>query len=627
VKTYFERTQSVLKKLAIKKRQRRIVAACVSSCVILALVLVLFLPFSTTPPSVLAYRSSPYYGLIQRLNEATYQKPAYKNRFETILHSFDRLAAEKLDGAPMAPGAPVGDPEENLPGNTPDNGENAYQEVTDNQVEGVIEADLFKSSDKYLYYLRGNVLSVYSLEGEDSRLVGEFTPDFTGSFGVDEMSVPLYYGAEMYLSKDGSTVTLVAQGSRKDLGSFTVLVSLDVTDPANIQQTGFVLFQGSYLTSRLVEGGLLLVCNYQFYRDDIDFSEPATFVPSYVAEGEKHLFPAENIVCPENLTDTRYTVICKLSEKDLQVRDTAALLSFSQEVYVSGTAIYATQAFGESRKEEDKIFNTAMTRIVGFGYTGDTLVEKGTVTVRGQVKDQYSMDEYDGFLRIVTTTRDTQSRVRSNGSVGSSWIEDIRTNCDLYCVDLKDWSVRSCVQDFAPWGEEVTSARFDGTKAYVCTALVVQLTDPVFFFDLTDVDHITWTDTGTIGGFSSSMINFGEGISLGVGVNENRELKLEVYRQNGGFVESVAAFEYCGSYSEEYKSYNIHRENSMIGLAVQDWNDGNFYYLLLHFDGYQFRLLQKLPAAIGYLPAVRSVIVNGWLYLLTDMDFQAKQIW
>lgn len=627
MKTYYERTQSVLAKLAVKKRQRKILTASVSGCVVLALVLVLFLPFSTTPPSVRAYCNSPYYDLIQKLNEATYRKPEYKNRFESIMHSFDRLSKETFAENTLNPEAPGAVQDDNLSDNMPDVGEDAYQEVTDNQVAGVIEADLFKRSDKYLYYLRGNTLSVYSLEGEASKLVGEFKPDFTGSFGADEMSVPLYYGAEMYLSQDGGTVTLVAQGSRKDLGSCTILVSLDVTDPANIQQTGFALFQGSYLTSRLVEGGLLLIYNYRFYKNDMDFSEPATFVPSYIADGQTHLFPAEDILCPEDVTDTRYTVICKLSDKELQVQDTAALLSFSQEVYVSGTTLYATHAFAENRKEGEQTVSTAMTRIAGFDYTGDSLVKTGEVTVRGRVKDQYSMDEYAGILRIVTTTTENRGRERINGSVAVSWIEDSRTNCDLYCVDLADWSVRSSVQDFAPWGEEVTSARFDGTKAYVCTALVVQLTDPVFFFDLSDVDNITWTDTGTIDGFSSSMINFGDEISLGIGINENRELKLEIYGRYGNLVESVANFEYCGSYSTEYKSYYIDRENSIIGLAVQDWNDGNFYYLLLHYDGYQFRLLQKVPVSIGYFSTVRSVIVDGWLYLLTDMDFQTKQIW
>ena len=261
MKTYSERTQSVLTKLAVKKRQRRILTASVSGCVILALVLVLFLPFGTTPPSVLAYRNSPYYSLIQKLNEATYQKPAYQNRFDSIVHFFDDFNGVMPD---RAPAGNIEIPNEDASGSMPDAGNDTYQEVTDNQVDGVIEADLFKRSDKYLYYLRGNVLSVYSLEKENSRLVGEFKPDFNGSFGADEMSLQLYYGAEMYLSQDGSTVTLVVQGFHKDLGSCTILVNLDVTDPTNIQQTGFVLFQGSYLTSRLVEGGLLLVYNYQF---------------------------------------------------------------------------------------------------------------------------------------------------------------------------------------------------------------------------------------------------------------------------------------------------------------------------------------------------------------------------
>ena len=80
--------------------------------------------------------------------------------------------------------------------------------------------------------------------------------------------------------------------------------------------------------------------------------------------------------------------------------------------------------------------------------------------------------------------------------------------------------------------------RFDGTDAYVCTA--VQLTDPVFFFDLSDMDNITYKETGTIEGFSTSLVNFGNGYLLGIGTgNVWGSLKIEIYEESATGVVSV----------------------------------------------------------------------------------------
>ena len=145
MKTYHERTEDVLAKIEHKKKVRRITRIAITATVTAILALVLFLPY--TPPSVRQYAGSPYYALIQKINTAQYGTPKHANRFETLLDgilSFG-LTSNSAPGAVVpAPGAPSNDmagdgvPEEN------------YQEITDNQVQGVIEGDLIKRSDKYI---------------------------------------------------------------------------------------------------------------------------------------------------------------------------------------------------------------------------------------------------------------------------------------------------------------------------------------------------------------------------------------------------------------------------------------------------------------------------------------------
>ena len=98
------------------------------------------------------------------------------------------------------------------------------------------------------------------------------------------------------------------------------------------------------------------------------------------------------------------------------------------------------------------------------------------------------------------------------------------------------------VERFAPKGETVRSVRFDGDYAYVCTA--IQLTDPVFFFDLSDLSNITYKDTGTISGFSTSLVDLGDGFLMGIGVGSlSTTLKVEIYVEGEQGVESYCSYE------------------------------------------------------------------------------------
>ena len=168
------------------------------------------------------------------------------------------------------------------------------------------------------------------------------------------------------------------------------------------------------------------------------------------------------------------------------------------------------------------------------------------------------------------------------------------------------------------------SVRFDGTAAYVCTA--VQQTDPVFFFDLTDLDSIKVKDTGTISGFSTSLINMGNGFLLGIGQGESwNTVKVEVYEEAADGVRSVAVYEKKGAnYAEEYKSYLINRKEGLVGLGINfEYSAGEYLqgdterYVLLHFNGYD--LIPIVNTALeGDNAKKRGILIDGMLYLIGE---------
>ncbi len=607
MKTYDEYMDNIQRKAKTIKKRRRIRNSSVCTVLVLALGLTLFWP--KREPSVEKYKNSPYYQAIQGVNHATYKKPAYKNNYQWLkgkLSSlFKSISDDKVDQAPNAGGSTggllydgAGDQYDGV------NSEQSYVETTDNQVEGVIEGDLFKRSDKYLYYLRPRtgLLSVYSIEQEDSREVGTFQfSDFTA-----------YTAIEMYLSADCKTLTIVF-GVYSN-GDYIILTTLDVSDPENISQTNQVMFAGSDYSARMIDNDLLLTYRYYVNESSIDYEEPSTFVPVYGNGEELQPVDADVIYCPENPTSAVYTVVVKLDAVTLEKRDMAALFGYSNTIYVSKDNIYLTCS---SNKTMEDGFRISVTEITGLCYSGEGLKRLGTVQLDGTVRNQYSMDEFEGILRVTTSTSKFDEFWGQDGIITTL----IKTayNCNLYCIDLETWETVASVIAFAPEGEQVVSARFDGINAYICTAELSRYTDPVYAFDLSDINNITYKHTPVIDGYSSSLINFGDYL-LGIGINENRELKVEVYRETENGVEPVDAFERDCYFSTEYKSYYIDRENDLVGIPLMDYQTWVTSYVLLQFDGQQLNVVQEIEMSDSRwsvsLPNVRADIIDGYLYIL-----------
>jgi uncharacterized secreted protein with C-terminal beta-propeller domain len=235
------------------------------------------------------------------------------------------------------------------------------------------------------------------------------------------------------------------------------------------------------------------------------------------------------------------------------------------------------------------------------------------------------MDEDKGYFRVVTSTMKTIEE--GNSSVSSARISE---SASLYVFSLSDGSLVASVENFAPNGDEVVSARFDGDGLYVCTAIVVTMTDPVYFFDLSDYSNITYTDTGIISGFSTSLINLGEGFLLGIGREDWRYNKVEVYEESAGQVTSVAVFEFDGEYLEDYKSYFVNREENLFGFAVYGGSKNTCHYLLLNFDGYDLNVVSSVMlSGNGYYDeavSCRAILRENYLYLITDYGMKVVDI-
>lgn len=557
-----------------------------------------------------------YARLMQKLDE-------YKSKYENSKNNNSSMGENATEDAVSPPVEP-GDSGNNTSGvEIPEAGEENNNEITDNQVDGVTEADRIKRTDTHIFYMHSDKIEVFSIQKENSRKVGEYILNLDGYNMSDR---------EFYLSDDGKTITLIANCGTYGTGVRVEIISLDVSDPENITKIKSVSIMGSVISSRLTENTLLVISEYELNIEDVDFNDEKTFVPQIDKGNGMESLHGADIYLPENVSSSRYTVVTKLDAESLEVKDSKAFLSYTEDVYVTGESIYLFNVYSYIKPITDSSVKVtyaernSMTKIVGLSYSGEKMTEKGTAVVRGYVKDRYSLDEYNGILRVVTTTNATKVNVEYTDEWGSLHTATGKSNASLYCIDLSTWQIVASVEDFAPPYEEVQSVRFDKEAAYVCTS--IEISDPVFFFDLSDINNITYKDTGTIEGFSTSLVNFGDGYLLGIGVGDRRStFKVEIYKESETGVVSVAKYQIeSANYSKDYKSYYIDRENKIIGLGLDLY--GNIYgqnYVVLGFDGYDILELASVPLS-GEVAFMRGVLIDGYYYMFGNGCFMVKQI-
>ncbi|MBQ1195286.1 MAG: beta-propeller domain-containing protein [Clostridia bacterium] len=597
----------------VKRRKLTVLAACISVFAVF-LSLWLFLPFSGELEDLSKYSNSEYYGLMLKVQELACRPANYRyaNNFEKYVMSIGRVF-DSATGESAVPNASM------------DLNVDKYEEVTDNQYDGVIEGDLFKRSDKNIFYLDpyNLILYSYSIEGEcklDEFNVREVIGKYAGAS----------WESEIFLSPDCTKVTVLIPAYNK-----TIAVMLDVTDAAYIKEAEVVEISGSVISSRMKDGKLLLITGMPIYNEP-DFSDESEFLPQITKNGECESLAAPDILYNEDCTNAYYTVAVMLDAESLDVLGSLAVLDNAWVVSVSENNIFLGCNFygytEESGENDNEIItkNINQTNIYTISYSSGTLENKGVVRVDGFLNDQYSLDEKDGVLRVVTEThKRIGKRYLTVDKEVYSYVQVERYNsADLYCIDLSTLEIIGSVIGFAPEGEQVASVRFDGDSAYVCTAVVVSFTDPVFFFDLSDMSNITYTDTGVIEGFSTSLIELDGGYLLGIGYGNTRDhLKLEIYEEKNGMVVSVCTYELRGvEFSEDYKSYYINRKDNLFGLMTSKADVGD--YILVHFNGGAM-----VPVAnvrfdrVSDEGVTRATIVDGKLFVFaSEGQFKATKL-
>ena len=410
---------------------------------------------------------------------------------------------------------------------------------TNVQVEGIDEGDIVKTDGTYLYILRGHRLLIARAEGKSTRILSETKVGLsesneskTGYSSRDKEPMELYVSGDRVAVLSGCYESSGDYSGKERTWThreYTAVDLYDVSDPAHPKAAAQLGQDGNVMGSRLKDGTLYLVTNYYVY--DWNKDQPETYVPCLYRGGRAVPVAAGDIwLCPgPGGESTSYAVVTAYDLAGGAASATRSILGGGNTLYMSHDSIYvANSRYAEtiSQPRTESVYTVVdhnyarETRISRFDLAGGLEVA-ASGTVPGGLDDQFSMDEYQGNLRLVVTTEGYSYTTYTDEAMkfeNYRWHEDQETANGLYILG-PDLSVLGSVKDLAP-GEQVYSARFDGGIAYFCTYRNV---DPLFAVDVSDPTAPKVLSALKISGFSEYLHPWGDGRLLGVGYEADEE--------------------------------------------------------------------------------------------------------
>ena len=221
----------------------------------------------------------------------------------------------------------------------------------------------------------------------------------------------------------------------------------------------------------------------------------------------------------------------------------------------------------------------------------DMIVE-ATGEVPGRPLNQFSMDEYNSYLRMATTVGQTFGAGQSAN--------------DVYVLG-STLAIVGSVQDMG-LTEQIYSVRFLEDRGYVVT---FRQTDPFYVLDLSDPTSPTKKGELKIPGYSSYLHPIKKHQILGVG-KEDSNVKLTLFDiqdpQNPKELDTYILQEY---WSEALSTHHAFTQDELYDVVFIPGSNGGYIF------SYKDNLL-SLEKAVSDVSVRRALYVNDYLYVVGE---------
>lgn len=479
---------------------------------------------------------------------------------------------------------------------TEDSGRNYVD--TNNQVDGVNEGDIIKTDGYKVFYAPRYMNRINVFDVDDDYVI-----DFERVIDLENVYTDSLYLTEDYLVIVGysyeefaSNGTVISGGVR-DMWiepywyapTGTVLV-IDRTDYSVAYQ---LKTNSLFMDHRMINDSIFLVGHHYIYETDDDLR------PSYEENGSaKSYLDYSDIFYFEDTPVYGMTVLTGIKldddKQDIAYNSSAYLgASYGyKQLYVSLTNLYISES--NYFWSQGKSYQTLTISQFELDIDNASTTYVGATLVKGAMLNQFSMDEYEGYLRVATT-----DRWATWNQTSDYYYTDYQTGVinHLYVLKLNtkqnDFDLIAHVDEgLGKPNESIQSVRFNGPQAYIVTFL---RTDPLYIIDLTTPSNPIFTGEVELPGYDTYQHPWGQNNLLGIGYQADSNgfvtgMKMTAYDTSGSgreiqtfdlssSTQSVDENESSWSYSYSealwnHKALLVSVEHGLFGFPVQAYEYG-----------------------------------------------------
>jgi uncharacterized secreted protein with C-terminal beta-propeller domain len=393
--------------------------------------------------------------------------------------------------------------------------------TTNVQVENVDEADTVKTDGEFIYYVVGNKVIIINAEEmkeistiEISKEKERFSP--REIFIKENKLIVLgnYYKYEENIENSTAKRSDVYYDiARIKTTTMAKAIVYDVSDKENLKVIREVCLDGNYINSRMIGDNIYFISTKSvYYYEGIKDEDILPLVKDSLQTKEAKTVNYSDIVYFKDTDYNSYMLVGGFNINNSEPLNIETFWGASSQIYASEKNLYITK----TNYSDYRDYYKSKTTIYKFDLNNSHISLKAKGEVEGYLNNQFSMDEYEGKLRVATNIRikeDVEENIENDEEDINTFKQTIDGN-RLYVLDeeLKEIGrIDNLAKD-----EKIYAVRFIGKYGYIVTFKQI---DPLFVIDLSDPTNPQIKGELKIPGYSAYLHPYDENHIIGIGYN------------------------------------------------------------------------------------------------------------
>ena len=514
--------------------------------------------------------------------------------------------------------------------------------TTNVQVENVDEADIIKTDGEYIYYVSNNM--VHIIKADTLEVVNEINIEREDErFSISEIylnnnKLVLIGTSRLNLDPivvNEKTNSTIARVNNVSSAKAIVYDIENKSEPQNIRE---VALEGRYINSRMIGGNLYLISRKNaFYYDK---TEDYTILPNIqdTIIGTTRTIDCTDIAYFEGTKNNSFMMVGSFNINDDEEVFVETFFGAGELVYANEKNLYLTHSNYSNENNNTTIYK--------FALDGNKMILTAQGEVKGTLNNQFSMDEYNGNLRVATTStiviKPNVTEEIGDGIMRTT-IGEFTTTNNLYVLNENLEEIGK-IENLAN-DEKIYSVRFIGKIGYIVTFKQI---DPLFVIDLSEPTNPVVKGELKIPGYSSYLHPYDENHIIGIGYNTkdnghggvtNANIKMSMFDVSDlENPKEIFNTDIGGEYATSEIIYNhkalfYKKSENLIGFPVTyrdyDYRDdkNGFVVFKIDLEENEFEKYGEVLKENDYRSNVRRVIyIEDIVYALSDIGITSYDL-